>query len=275
VRRRDDLLAYCRNAPEVQALIRAKVSAEGKHGTNQHKRKDGNTSIPRGRGSNSTNALRRLKRDRPEIAHDDPASGQPDPERFAHVLDHPEHLLAQEALALHGATGARMEWLLAGRGAMMARDRSGQTPEALSILRTMPAARVEIWLGRCLLRNTVRIEPPSEVRCAEAFGQRPDASGLLSRTSGQPLPHFDQPLSGFEARGNQARARLRSSASVIGDSVPPVRVSAARSSDAMRSSNCATRFSSAITSSSTGSIAATMAFSRLYFMRVPLLISDA
>jgi hypothetical protein len=56
-----------------KARVRARVPAMAESpgnptGNNQHKRKDGNTSIPRGRGSNSTNALRRLKRDRPELA---------------------------------------------------------------------------------------------------------------------------------------------------------------------------------------------------------------
>lgn len=61
----EDMLSYCRREPEVQTLIRAEVEAVPAHGE-----------VGRGRGSNTisndergaTYALRRLKRDNPDLA---------------------------------------------------------------------------------------------------------------------------------------------------------------------------------------------------------------
>jgi len=62
----DDLIAYCRNHPEVQALIRGEVAGVGKRGTNQHTAGHGVTKSTD--GTTATYCLRRLKRDNPELA---------------------------------------------------------------------------------------------------------------------------------------------------------------------------------------------------------------
>lgn len=61
----DDLIAYCRNAPDVQQLIREQVSAAGKHGGKREQVSNVNLT---GGGNEATYTLRRLKRDRPELA---------------------------------------------------------------------------------------------------------------------------------------------------------------------------------------------------------------
>lgn len=62
----DDLIAYCRNAPEVQQQIRLEMGKLPAHGEigGGHSRDSNTTSDDRG----ATYALRRLKRDAPELA---------------------------------------------------------------------------------------------------------------------------------------------------------------------------------------------------------------
>lgn len=65
----DDLIAYCRNAPDVQAMIRGELAAVAKHGEigGGHTRvANGNSAS--GGGNEATYAIRRLKRDRPDLA---------------------------------------------------------------------------------------------------------------------------------------------------------------------------------------------------------------
>jgi hypothetical protein len=64
----DDLLVYCRKRPEVERLIRAELPALTEHGEigGGHSRGDNITSGAR--GTSPTYALRRLKRDRPDLA---------------------------------------------------------------------------------------------------------------------------------------------------------------------------------------------------------------
>jgi len=67
----DDLLAYCRNAPEVQQLIRARISpaksCQGQRTDLQH-RDIVTKSRDDDRGNAATYTLARLKRDRPDLA---------------------------------------------------------------------------------------------------------------------------------------------------------------------------------------------------------------
>jgi 2-oxo-4-hydroxy-4-carboxy--5-ureidoimidazoline (OHCU) decarboxylase len=62
-----DLLLYCRKHPEVAELIRREVGAAAEHGTNQHTAGGVNNVNSKG-GNNPAYALRRLKRDHPELA---------------------------------------------------------------------------------------------------------------------------------------------------------------------------------------------------------------
>jgi hypothetical protein len=62
----DDLLAYCRKRDDVQRLIKGEVGAAAKHGVNQHS--GGGDNVTSSRGNNPTYTLRRLKRDRPDLA---------------------------------------------------------------------------------------------------------------------------------------------------------------------------------------------------------------
>jgi hypothetical protein len=72
----DDLLAYCRNAPEVQQMIRARISPVANVGApagNKNASKDdGNENNPDNvridYGNHSGYTLARLKRDRPDLA---------------------------------------------------------------------------------------------------------------------------------------------------------------------------------------------------------------
>lgn len=66
----DDLLAYCRKHREVQKLILDEVQPVAGHGEigGGHTRGDNVTSAPRKRGNSATYTLRRLKRDRPDLA---------------------------------------------------------------------------------------------------------------------------------------------------------------------------------------------------------------
>jgi hypothetical protein len=59
----DDLLAFCRKRPDVQAMIKAEIGAVGQHGGDR-KEQGSNTTLDRG----ATYTLRRLKRDRPDLA---------------------------------------------------------------------------------------------------------------------------------------------------------------------------------------------------------------
>lgn len=61
-----DLLLYCRKHPKVAELIRREVGAVAEHGTNQHTEGGSVTTSSDDRGA--TYALRRLKRDHPELA---------------------------------------------------------------------------------------------------------------------------------------------------------------------------------------------------------------
>ena len=61
-----DLLLYCRKHPEVAELIRREVGAAAEHGANQHRGGDSVATSSDDRGA--TYALRRLKRDHPELA---------------------------------------------------------------------------------------------------------------------------------------------------------------------------------------------------------------
>jgi len=64
-----DLLLYCRRHPDVAELIRREVGAAAEHGANQHTvGVDVINSSCGGGGTSATYALRRLKRDRPELA---------------------------------------------------------------------------------------------------------------------------------------------------------------------------------------------------------------
>lgn len=62
----DDLLAFCRKSPDTQALIREAVSAAGHVGRPEAGK--GNNVTFSDRGNAATYTLRRLKRDRPELA---------------------------------------------------------------------------------------------------------------------------------------------------------------------------------------------------------------
>jgi hypothetical protein len=64
----DDLLNYCRGEPDVQALIRGEVAAAGPVGANQHTAGVRNTHSMSGEPDTAVRALRRLKRDNPELA---------------------------------------------------------------------------------------------------------------------------------------------------------------------------------------------------------------
>lgn len=60
-----ELLLYCRKHTEVAELIRREVGPAAAHGTNQY---SGGDIVTSSRGNSPTYALRRLKRDRPDLA---------------------------------------------------------------------------------------------------------------------------------------------------------------------------------------------------------------
>ena len=62
----DDLLAYCRKEPEVQAMIRGELAAAPAHGGARAQEQVANSKL--GSGTEATYTLRRLKRDAPELA---------------------------------------------------------------------------------------------------------------------------------------------------------------------------------------------------------------
>jgi len=62
----DDLLVYCRKHPDVRGLIRGTVGAMPKHGGAREQVDNINLKTPG--GTSPTYALRRLKRDRPDLA---------------------------------------------------------------------------------------------------------------------------------------------------------------------------------------------------------------
>jgi hypothetical protein len=67
----DDLLAYCRNAPEVQSLIREQVPKTYTHveaGAKGGRGKKANSNTTSFSDRGSTYALRRLKREKPKLA---------------------------------------------------------------------------------------------------------------------------------------------------------------------------------------------------------------
>lgn len=67
----EDLIGFCKKRPDVQQLIREQVGAAGAHGTNRFQSRPDiirSISQPSGFGDSPTYILRRLKRDRPDLA---------------------------------------------------------------------------------------------------------------------------------------------------------------------------------------------------------------
>ena len=64
----EDLLTFCRKRKDVQKLINEQIGKLGEYGNNQHTNKEGGDIITSSRGTDPTYIVRRLKRDRPDIA---------------------------------------------------------------------------------------------------------------------------------------------------------------------------------------------------------------
>ena len=64
----DRMRAYCDHNEEARRLLAEDLEPVAAHGGKREARQDGNTNLPKGEGTTATYTLRRLKRDRPDLA---------------------------------------------------------------------------------------------------------------------------------------------------------------------------------------------------------------
>lgn len=68
-------------------------------------------------------------------------------DRVAHLVSHPEDMLAAEMVAFRDRLGIRGGWLLTGKGAMLPVTAKPGAIEAMMLFDAIPPAKVRFWFG--------------------------------------------------------------------------------------------------------------------------------